>query len=128
MTSLRGKVAIVGAADTQVGKLPQFSATGLCIDAARRAMADAKITKDKIDGLITSNSMAEPNMYHAEAMAEYLQIFPRYCMGIGLFAFFPFAMTLGRLILERASTKKRFHGDRVDGTPFNARTHAGDSN
>jgi acetyl-CoA acetyltransferase len=82
MTSLRGKVAIVGAADTPVGKLPQFSATGLCIDAARRAMADANITKGQIDGLITCNSMAEPYMYHAEAMAEYLQIFPRYCMGV----------------------------------------------
>ncbi len=76
MDSLRGKVAIVGAADTPVGKLPQFSPTGLCIDAARRAMADANITKDKIDGLITCNSMAEPYMYHAEAMAEYLQIDP----------------------------------------------------
>lgn len=83
MASLRGKVAIVGAADTQVGKLPQFSATGLCIDAARRAMADANVTKDQIDGLITCNAMAEPYMYHAEAMAEYLQIFPRYCMGVG---------------------------------------------
>ena len=83
MDSLRGKVAIVGAADTPVGKLPQFSPTGLCIDAARRVMADANITKDKIDGLITCNSMAEPYMYHAEAMAEYLQIFPRYCMSVG---------------------------------------------
>jgi acetyl-CoA acetyltransferase len=27
--------------------------------------------------------MAEPYMYHAEAMAEYMQIFPRYCMSVG---------------------------------------------
>ncbi len=78
--ALRGQVAIVGAADTEVGKVPQFGATALCIEAARRALDDAGITKDQIDGLVTCNSMAEPHMYHAEAIAEYLQIFPRYCV------------------------------------------------
>ena len=80
MDSLRGKVAIVGAADTEVGKVPQFGATALCVDAARRALDDAGITKDQVDGLVTCNSMAEPHMYHAEAIAEYLQIYPRFCV------------------------------------------------
>ena len=83
MESLRGKVAIVGAADTDVGIVPDLGATQLCIDAARRALADAGIGKDQVDGLVTCNSMAEPYMYHAEAMAEYLQIFPRYCISVG---------------------------------------------
>ncbi len=83
MDSLRGKVAIVGAADTAVGIVPELGATQLCIDAARRALADAGISKDQLDGLVTCNSMAEPYMYHAEAMAEYLQIFPRYCISVG---------------------------------------------
>ena len=83
MASLRGKVAIVGAADTDVGIVPDLGATQLCIDAARRALADAGIGKDQVDGLVTCNSMAEPYMYHAEAMAEYLQIFPRYCISVG---------------------------------------------
>jgi acetyl-CoA acetyltransferase len=78
--SIRGKVAIVGAADTEVGKVPHLGATALCIDAARRALADAGISKDQVDGLVTCNSMTEPYMYHAEAIAEYLQIFPRYCI------------------------------------------------
>jgi hypothetical protein len=30
----------------------------------------AGITKDQVDGLVTCNSMAEPHMYHAEAIAE----------------------------------------------------------
>ena len=80
MNSLRGKVAIVGAAETAVGKVPELSATDLCVDAALRAMDDAGISKDQIDGLVTCQSMAEPIMYHAEAIAEYLQIFPRYCV------------------------------------------------
>lgn len=80
MDSIRGKVAIVGAADTAVGKVPQMGATALCIDAARRALENAGIGKDQVDGLVTCNSMTEPYMYHAEAIAEYLQIFPRYCI------------------------------------------------
>jgi acetyl-CoA acetyltransferase len=80
MDSLRGKVAIVGAAETEVGKVPHLGATALCVDAARRVMEDAGISKDQVDGLVTCNSMAEPYMYHAEVIAEYLQIFPRYCV------------------------------------------------
>ncbi len=81
--SIRGAAAIVGVGDTEVGKVPQRSATGLCIDAAMRALADAGIDKDAVDGLVTCNSMAEPHMYHAEAMAEYLGIFPKYCVSAG---------------------------------------------
>ncbi|MBT4521493.1 MAG: thiolase family protein [Halieaceae bacterium] len=77
---MSGKVAIVGAADTEVGILPGVGATQLCVDAACRALSDAGISKDQVDGLVTCNSMAEPYMYHAEAIAEYIQIFPRYCI------------------------------------------------
>ena len=77
MHPLRGAIALVGAADTAVGVVPEMGATQLCVDAARRALADAGIRKEQVDGLITCNSMAEPYMYHAEAIAEYLQIFPR---------------------------------------------------
>ncbi len=80
MHKLRGKTAIVGAADTAVGKVPDLSSTELCVDAALRALADAGIDKDEVDGLVTCQSMAEPHMYHAETVAEYLQIFPRYCV------------------------------------------------
>ena len=79
MNSLRGQTAIVGAADTAVGKVPGLSALELCVDAALRALADAGIDKNRVDGLVTCQSMAEPYMYHAEVVAEYLQIFPKYC-------------------------------------------------
>lgn len=78
--SLRNKVAIVGAADTEVGVVPHLSATQLYVKAARLALEDAGITKDDIDGLITCVSWAEPYLYHAEMIAEYMQIFPRYCI------------------------------------------------
>ncbi len=81
--TLRGKTVIIGAADTQVGVVPHMGATQLCIEAILRALQDAGIDKAEVDGLITCNSMADPYLYHAEAMAEYLQIFPSYCGSIG---------------------------------------------
>ncbi|RMF97015.1 MAG: thiolase family protein [Gammaproteobacteria bacterium] len=83
MSSLRARTAIVAAADTKVGAVPEMSATQLCVDAACRAIEAAGIGKEQVDGLLTCNAMAEPYMYHAEMIAEYLQIFPRYCMSIG---------------------------------------------
>ena len=78
--SLKNQVAIVGAADTEVGVVPHLSATQLYVKAAKLALDDAGITKDQVDGLITCVSFVEPYMYHAEMIAEYMQIFPRYCM------------------------------------------------
>lgn len=78
--SLRGSAAIVGIGDTPVGKLPHWTATDLCVEAARLALADAALDKSAIDGLVTCNSMVEPHMYHAEVIAETMQIRPRWCM------------------------------------------------
>lgn len=80
MDSLKNKVAIVGVGDTKVGVVKDRSATQLYVEAAKLAMEDAGITKDDIDGLITCVSFVEPYLYHAEMIAEYMQIFPRYCI------------------------------------------------
>lgn len=82
MATLKNKVAIVGAADTEVGVVPNLSATQLYVKAAKLALEDAGITKADIDGLVTCTSFVEPFMYHAEMIAEYMQIFPRYCMTV----------------------------------------------
>jgi|TARA_B110000483_G_scaffold239722_1_gene318814 acetyl-CoA acetyltransferase len=81
--SFSGKVAIVGAADTEVGVIPGRTPMELGVEAALAAIADAGLKKRDIDGLVTCNAMAQPMMYHAEATAEYLQIFPRYCIAAG---------------------------------------------
>lgn len=80
--ALRGRVAIVGCADTEVGIVPHRSATRLCIDAILGALADAGLDKSAVDGLLTLNPLSEPYTYHAEAMAEYLQIYPRWCTSV----------------------------------------------
>lgn len=80
---LRGKVAIVGAFDTAVGVVANRTPIELCVEAALGAVADAGLDLNQVDGLVTCNAMAQPMLYHAEAVAEYLQIFPRYCMAVG---------------------------------------------
>lgn len=82
MNSLRGQVAIVGAADTAVGKLPGSSPMALAAEAALAAIQDAGLRLADVDGLVTCNAMAQPLMYPGEALAEYLQIFPKYLMGV----------------------------------------------
>ncbi|MGH7841460.1 MAG: thiolase C-terminal domain-containing protein [Candidatus Binataceae bacterium] len=78
--SLKNKVAIVGVGDTAVGVVRGMSATQLYVQAAHRALDDAGLSKDQVDGLITCVSFVEPYLYHAEMIAEYMQIFPRYCL------------------------------------------------
>jgi acetyl-CoA acetyltransferase len=80
---LRGKVAIAGAADTLVGRVPDRTPMQLCAQAGIAALADAGLGKDDVDGLVTCNAMAQPYMYPGEALAEYLQVFPSYCVGLG---------------------------------------------
>ena len=80
---MRGKVAFIGAADTEVGKLPGRTPMELCAEAALKAIADAGLKKSDVDGLLSCSAMAQPLMYPAEALAEYLQMFPRYCMAVG---------------------------------------------
>ena len=77
---LRAASALVGAYDTAVGVVPELTPTELCAEAILGALADAGIEPTAVDGLITCNSMAQPVLYHAEAMAEYLQLFPTMCM------------------------------------------------
>jgi acetyl-CoA acetyltransferase len=83
VASRRPGVAIVGAADTPVGKVADLDTQGLCALAAQQALADAGLTFADVDGLVTCNAMSQPFLYPAEALAEYLQIFPRYCVGLG---------------------------------------------
>ncbi len=83
MTKGRGQVAIVGAADTAVGKITDLDCQALCAVAAEKALADAGLNFADVDGLVTCNAMSQPFLYPAEALAEYLQIFPNYCVGLG---------------------------------------------
>jgi acetyl-CoA acetyltransferase len=48
--SLSGRIAVVGAADTEVGVVPSMSPTELCVDAALSALRDAGLDKSAVSG------------------------------------------------------------------------------
>jgi len=79
MLSLRGKVAIVGVGETEVGNLPHLGTTDLHLKAIKAALKDAGLEKKMVDGMITCNPRAEPYLYHAQTISQYLEISPRYC-------------------------------------------------
>jgi acetyl-CoA acetyltransferase len=76
-------VAVAGVGETEVGKVPHLSATQMYAKACRLALEDAGLTNRQVDGVITANSWSEPHFYHAEWVAEYLGIEPKYCLTVG---------------------------------------------
>ena len=73
------RVAIVGAAESDFGKIAHVGDLELHVQAARRAIADAGIRKDEIDGLFTTGGRY--GMMPIVALAEYMGLFPTYLEG-----------------------------------------------
>ncbi|MFN7150332.1 MAG: thiolase C-terminal domain-containing protein [Microthrixaceae bacterium] len=73
--SIRGSIAIIGAAETEkLGKIPDQSAMELHAEAARRAIADAGLTLKDIDGVACAGESPVE-------VAEYLGVTPHYLDG-----------------------------------------------
>lgn len=74
--ALRGKVAIVGAAEAdEHGKLPHKSAFQLHAEAARNALADAGLTAKDVDAVFSAG------LWMGSETAEYMGIRPRWIDG-----------------------------------------------
>lgn len=79
---MRGQFALTGMAESAVGVVPDKSPRELCVEVTLNAVKDAGLTLADCDGLITCNAFAEPILYHAEAVAEYLGWQPRHCVTV----------------------------------------------
>lgn len=66
-----GEAGVLGVGEV-VGPPKTASSLELHAEAARRALADAGLTKDDIDGLVVGYSLTEPKMVLSAAVAEYL--------------------------------------------------------
>ncbi len=73
---MKNTYAIVGVGDTPVGKVPEYSKTGLALLAAQRAIRDAGLSHKDIDGVLTSQ-MGATFIYSLE-IATLLGIQPQY--------------------------------------------------
>jgi len=76
--TIRGQVAIVGIGMSPVGRVPGKSALWLAADAARKAIRDAGLMKDDVDGVLCSHAFASPFHRFSVALSEYMGIVPTF--------------------------------------------------
>lgn len=74
---LQRRVAIVGVGESDIGHLPHMSGLALNAQAASRALDDAGLRPQHIDGLLTAYSLTEPYFMMGSVLAEYLGLQPR---------------------------------------------------
>ena len=74
--SVLDDIAIVGVAETEIGKLPGRSAIQLQAEAAVAAVADAGLAKADIDAVFSFSGYSQSMMLHAARVAEYLGLRP----------------------------------------------------
>ncbi len=72
------RTAIAGIGTTAFGKLPGRSAWSLQAEAVARAVADAGLTKDDVDGLLTEPQFSEPLLLHGHSLGRYLGLKTNY--------------------------------------------------
>ena len=76
--SLKNKIAIVGVGESDIGRVPHMTGLGLNAQAAKRAIDQAGLRPDQIDGLLTAYSLTEPYFMLGSVMCEYLGLKPTY--------------------------------------------------
>ena len=69
--------AIVGIGETKVGKHPGRNALDLQGEAVRKALADARIDKTRVDGVYALGSYIQPTQLHGLSVIEHLGLAPR---------------------------------------------------
>ncbi|HZU69632.1 MAG TPA: acetyl-CoA acetyltransferase [Ktedonobacteraceae bacterium] len=75
MPSYNGRIAIVGVAESDYGRVPYLTEMEMHAQATWRALEESGLRKDDIDGVFcSSHSLGMPTVM----LCEYLQIFPRY--------------------------------------------------
>jgi acetyl-CoA acetyltransferase len=75
MPVYNGRIAIVGIAESDYGRVPDMTELQLHAQALQRALEDSGLRKSEIDGMFSSSdALIEPTVM----LGEYLQIFPRY--------------------------------------------------
>ncbi len=75
MPVYNGRIAIVGIAESDSGRVPNMTELQLHAQALQRALEESGLRKSEIDGLFSSSdTLIEPTVM----LSEYVQVFPRY--------------------------------------------------
>ncbi len=92
MANLKDTCAIVGVGETKFGTSPGVTDQALCIEASKRAIEDAGLTKDDVDGLLTAPLYSNPLTFYSTWLAELMGLSPRYTTDINVGGASPVAM------------------------------------
>jgi acetyl-CoA acetyltransferase len=75
MPAFNGRIAIVGVAESDYGRVPHMTEMQLHAQALQRVLVDSGLRKEEIDGVFcSSHTLAMPTVM----LCEYVQLFPRY--------------------------------------------------
>ena len=75
MPAYNGRIAIVGVAESDYGRVPHMTEMQLHAQALRRVLVDSGLRKEDIDGVFSSShTLGMPTVM----LCEYVQLFPRY--------------------------------------------------
>jgi acetyl-CoA acetyltransferase len=101
--SLRDRTAIAGVGLSPFGKVPGVSAMGFALQASKRAIEDAGVGRDDIDGVLVLMPpiMGEQHGW-ASRVAAYLGIVPRFCSTMDMGGATPIGMVQTAAMLIHA--------------------------
>ena len=74
---MRGRAVIAGVGHTAYGKHPGRDRISLICEAVGKALADAKVEKGQLDGVLVKMANAEPSVLYGQKVAEALGLRPR---------------------------------------------------
>lgn len=84
MSHIRGRYAIVGRGETDVGRRPETTPMGLHLEAIVRAIEDAGVDKNEIDGVLSRAPRSEPQMNYSAVIAARMGLQPNYVCDVAL--------------------------------------------
>jgi acetyl-CoA acetyltransferase len=76
--TIRGKVAVIGIGMSPTGKVPGKSPLWLAADASLKAIREAGLAKQDVDGVLCSHAFASPFHRFSVALSEYMGIIPTF--------------------------------------------------
>jgi acetyl-CoA acetyltransferase len=81
---LNGRYAIAGIGESRVGRRPDATSLGLAVEAAGNAVADAGLSWDGIDGVLSHPPYGDPEFLYTIKLAETLGLKPSFALDLHL--------------------------------------------
>src|SRR2546430_14843795 len=102
MSNVSGRYAIVGVAETKVGRRPDASTHSLHLECIKACLDDAGLKAADVDGFITNQPLNDAHRSYAVRMANMARMHPNYATDLALGAATPIAMVQNAVMATEA--------------------------